>query len=106
MPDFTKPLFARGNQMITLIAEAKAAGFMCAKLEVLGGAKYRCYFIKDFSCVSQDAPIQLSRDEDKDLHLPQVQDAVDSTQNQPQAVSDVQMPEMEKVKSCPTTKSL
>lgn len=64
MTDFTKPLFARGNQMITLVAEAKAAGFFCAKLEVLLGSKYRCHFVKDFKvenkCENKLTPEQLS----------------------------------------------
>lgn len=49
MPDFTKPRFARGNQLIVLLAEANLAGFRCVKLEVLGGAKYRCHFMRDDS---------------------------------------------------------
>ena len=64
---FTKPLFARGGQLITLLAEAREAGYFCVKLEVLGNAKYRCHFMKDFpaekksenkSCVDVELQIQ------------------------------------------------
>ena len=106
MPDFTKPLFARGNQMITLIAEAKAAGFMCAKLEVLGGAKYRCYFMKDFSGRGVSVDIPSTCDQDTHPEMRQVQPQVDAANPQPETVPALPVPEMEKVKSCPTTKLL
>lgn len=80
MTPFTQPHFARGNQLITMLAEAKEQGYFCCKLEILGGSKYRAHFTKDFSCVSFTPPIQVTTDENHNLQMRTLRREMDSSQ--------------------------
>lgn len=64
MTPYTQPHFAKGNQITKLLADAKAAGFVCIKLDVMGSAKYRAHFaeerkLKESSCITSHPPIQV-----------------------------------------------